>query len=170
MRSLVLLAAVGVSVMVLAAVLSGRRAAVMGAAAVAAGLAVCLAAVLSMDCTQCHTASLAVGFFVSAPFFLAGWIILFVVGHGPESLAWRVAASVAAVLQLGWAAPAARAALSGRCPCDGLPWIEGANGLAAVGIDRWAMPFFAVAALLSLYLLGRRTPTGRDPASSDRPA
>ncbi len=158
MRSLVLLAAVGIAVMVFAAVLSGRRAAVTGTAAVTAGLAVSLASVLLMDCAQCHTASLAVGLFVSLPFFVAGWIVLVVVGHGPEALPWRVLASAAAVLQLGWAAPAARAALGGRCPCTGLPWVEGVGGgLAAVGIDRWAMLFFAVAGLVSLFLLGRRS-------------
>jgi hypothetical protein len=156
-RSILILAAVGVAVMVLAALLSGRRAAVMGTAAVTAGLAVSLAAVLLIDCRQCHTASLAVGGFVSAPFFVAGWLILIVVGHGPEAMPWRVLASAAAVLQLGWAATAARAAFDGRCPCDGLPWIETAGGLASIGIDRWVMAFFAVAALVSLYLLGRKT-------------
>ena len=156
MRSIVVLAAVGIGVMVAIALLSGRRAAVMGTAAVVAGLAVALASVLLIDCRQCHTASLAVGGFVSAPFFLAGWLVLVAVGHGPEALPWRVLASVAAVLQLGWSATAARAAFEGRCPCAGLPWVDAVGGLASIGIDRWVMAFFAMAALVSLYLLSRR--------------
>jgi hypothetical protein len=164
MRAVLLFAALGLLIVVAAVRALGSRAVVLATACIAAGAGVALAGVLAVDCAQCHTASLVVAAFASAPFWAAGLVALAISGADAWHRGWLVAIVLIGAVQAAWAAPVLYAATwGGRCPCEGFWWTQASSGLSAVGSDRWLGLLFLAEAALAV-IIGwrayRRPPRG----------
>src|SRR4051794_5423709 len=133
MRAVLLFSALGILIVVGAVRALGNRAVVLATSCIAAGAIVALAGVLAVDCAQCHTASLVVAAFASAPFWAAGLIALVIAGADAWHRGWLAAIVLIGAVQAAWAAPVVRAATwGGRCPCEGFWWTSASSGLAAI--------------------------------------
>lgn len=153
MRAVLLFSALGILVVVGAVRALGNRAVVLATSCIAAGAIVALAGILAVDCGQCHTASLVVAAFASAPFWAAGLIALVIAGADAWHRGWLTAIVLIGAVQAAWAAPVVSAATwGGRCPCEGFWWTSATSGLAAIGSDRWLGLLFLAEAVLAVVI------------------
>ncbi len=153
MRAVLLFSALGILIVAAAVRALGNRAVVLATACIAAGAIVALAGVLAVDCAQCHTSSMVVAAFASAPFWAAGLVALVIAGADAWHRGWLAAIVAIGAVQAAWAVPLVRAATwGGRCPCEGFWWTQASSGLAAIGSDRWLGLLFLAEALLAVVI------------------
>ncbi|MGV6873303.1 hypothetical protein ACUSIJ_11520 [Pseudochelatococcus sp. B33] len=139
----------------------GRQGVYVAGVALLIGAGIALLGPIITSCRACWTEVLSLAAFLSAPFFIVGWIALAQtnVFHIPQKLLYGLGGLM--VLQTLWASRVMIfATLEGNCPCgSALAGFVGTE-LSASGFDRLAGPWFlgeAVVTLAILVSIWRRT-------------
>lgn len=132
----------------------GRRGLYVATVALLIGAGIAMLSVFITSCSQCWTSALPVGAFLSAPFYIVGWIALAQADADDNRRSLIYGLCGLMVVQVLWASRISLfATLDGRCPCG--PGLIGLvnTELSAVGFDRWAGPWFLAEAIVTLAIL-----------------
>jgi hypothetical protein len=132
----------------------GRRGLYVASVALLIGAGIALLSVFITGCSQCWTEALPIGAFLSAPFYIVGWIALAQAEHEERHRPLIIGLCLVMVLQVLWASRVSLfATFDGRCPCGaGLVGLVDTQ-LGAVGFDRLAGPWFLAEAIVTLAIL-----------------
>mgnify|MGYP001191761129 CR=1 FL=1 len=151
-----------VGAVVLSSIL-GRQGVYVAGVALLIGAGIALLGPIITSCRGCWTEVLSLAAFLSAPFFIVGWIALAQtnVFNVPTKLLYGLGGLM--VVQTLWAARVTIfTTLEGSCPCgSALIGLVGTE-LSASGFDRLAGPWFLTQAIVTLAILvsiWRRTRT-----------
>lgn len=132
----------------------GRQGVYVASVALLIGAGIALLGPIITSCRSCWTEVMSLASFLSAPFFIVGWIALAQanVFHVPQKLLYGLGGLMA--LQTLWASRVLIfATLEGNCPCGSALAGFVTTELSASGFDRLAGPWFLAEAVVTLAIL-----------------